>query len=172
MKSYVYCMRWADGSLYYGSTQQDLKQRKWQHLCAMKGGYHKCSNVQKQHDAYGLPELYVVQECESEEAGLWCERFFIESGGEKVINKNKPVCLDEERGPYYGMTEDERMKKKMEARRAKEEERNEARRKKIEAKEKEMEAERIKAEFYAEWFKDYLKGIIRPCPYGSDEFKT
>ena len=158
MKSYVYCMKWADGSLYYGSTIS-LKQRRAKHFSRMKLG-KSYGNVQKQYDAHGLPEFYLVQECESEEAGLWCERFFIESGGEKVINKQKPVCFEEERKGvlYYGMTEDEK---------------KEAIRKNRYKNHHGVTEE--EGELVIEWFKDYVNGIFRPYPLDrpgvSPEFK-
>ena len=62
---FVYRLKFPDGSVYYGSSNQHPTQRKACHFSAMKRGKHENTNVQQKFDTYGLPAFEVLMELDS-----------------------------------------------------------------------------------------------------------
>jgi len=90
---FVYRLVFADGSVYYGSSNGHPNKRKTDHFSDMKCGRHKNANVQQKFVTYGLPDFQILILCDSIGEAIENERILTDAAEDKGI-----CCLNMRHG--------------------------------------------------------------------------
>ena len=135
---YVYSLEWKNGDIYYGSTSRQ-KQRKYEHLTRLRGGYHENTALQNHYNTHGEPVYTVLSEHKTiEDARSTEHKYITESSDGFILNRRGSI-------PYHYVPVDPKEKK----------ERLHIKR---------FGYTQAEGELVEKWFLDYQKGIHKPWP--------
>lgn len=98
----IYCLHWKQPDKYYVGKTSSLKRRSKEHLDLLVEGTHYNSKLQEAYNSFGMPDISVLETCETEEVfsreSHWITKLNSVNNGYNLIGgkeQNAPPTVEE-----------------------------------------------------------------------------